>query len=103
MNYNSWHDTNSERPGPTDVGNRLIVSSTDVSEDLRLITEMPNLCDVEFLVGEDREPVYGVKAVLATRSRYVFLLIAVCFQTLEYLCLHLLFTYSGNGENAHFQ
>lgn len=30
---------------------------------------MPELCDITFLVGETREPVCAVKAVLASRSR----------------------------------
>ncbi|XP_067669936.1 serine-enriched protein-like [Haliotis asinina] len=36
---------------------------------------MPDLCDVTFLVGEDRVPVHGVKAILATRSRSLYQLI----------------------------
>ncbi|KAL3831594.1 hypothetical protein ACJMK2_023331 [Sinanodonta woodiana] len=39
------------------------------------ITDVPDLCDVKFLVGDDEVPVYGVKAVLGTRSRYFYSLI----------------------------
>jgi len=34
---------------------------------------MPELCDVTFLVGDTREPVCAVKAVLAARSRYLWI------------------------------
>ncbi len=30
---------------------------------------MPELCDITFLVGETREPVCAVKAVLGARSK----------------------------------
>ncbi|XP_067669158.1 serine-enriched protein-like [Haliotis asinina] len=36
---------------------------------------MPELCDVTFLVGSDRVPVHGVKAILATRSRSFYQLV----------------------------
>ncbi|KAK3593001.1 hypothetical protein CHS0354_023232 [Potamilus streckersoni] len=35
---------------------------------LSFITEVPELCDVKFLVGENEVPVYGVKAIMGTRS-----------------------------------
>lgn len=31
-----------------------------LSQDLRFLSGMPEFCDVLFLVGEEREPVYGV-------------------------------------------
>lgn len=40
-----------------------------LSEDMKFLACMPELCDVTFLVGETREPVCAVKAVLAARSR----------------------------------
>ena len=40
-------------------------------KDMRFLASIPELCDVTFLVGETREPVCAVKAVLAARSRYV--------------------------------
>jgi hypothetical protein len=42
----------------------------DLCEDLKYIIAVPDLCDVMFLVGEDRLPVYGLRAILTTRSRY---------------------------------
>ena len=38
---------------------------------MRFLASIPELCDVTFLVGETREPVCAVKAVLAARSRWV--------------------------------
>ena len=38
---------------------------------MRFLASNPELCDVTFLVGETREPVCAVKAVLAARSRLV--------------------------------
>ena len=37
---------------------------------MRFLASMPELCDVTFLVGDTREPVCAVRAVLAARSRY---------------------------------
>ncbi|XP_034949250.1 serine-enriched protein isoform X1 [Chelonus insularis] len=42
---------------------------TGLAEDMKFLASMPELCDVTFLVGETREPVCAVKAVLAARSR----------------------------------
>ena len=38
---------------------------------MRFLASIPELCDITFLVGETREPVCAVKAVLAARSRSV--------------------------------
>ncbi|KAJ8297416.1 hypothetical protein KUTeg_023947 [Tegillarca granosa] len=40
--------------------------------DLSYVASVPDLCDVKFLVGPDRLPVYGVRAVLSTRSRIFY-------------------------------
>lgn len=40
-----------------------------LAHDLGFLASMPELCDVTFLVGEDRQPVCGVRAVLAARSK----------------------------------
>lgn len=40
-----------------------------LAEDLKFLASMPELCDVTFLVGAKKEPVCGVKAILAARSR----------------------------------
>ncbi|XP_022244939.1 serine-enriched protein-like [Limulus polyphemus] len=44
-------------------------NKTGLAEDMKFLASMPELCDVTFLVGETREPVCAVKAVLAARSR----------------------------------
>ncbi|XP_064601114.1 serine-enriched protein-like [Liolophura sinensis] len=43
--------------------------------DLLFITSSPEMCDVVFIVGKEKVPVYGVKAILATRSRVFFSII----------------------------
>eukprot|EP00117_Sycon_ciliatum_P024247 scpid46046/ scgid4685/ Serine-enriched protein len=40
-----------------------------LADDLRLLASLPELCDVTFLVGEERQPICGVRAILAARSR----------------------------------
>jgi hypothetical protein len=40
-----------------------------LSDDMRFLASMPELCDVTFLVGDTREPVCAVRAVLAARSK----------------------------------
>lgn len=45
-------------------------NKTGLAEDMKFLASMPELCDVTFLVGDTREPVCAVKAVLAARSRY---------------------------------
>ncbi|VDH91017.1 Hypothetical predicted protein [Mytilus galloprovincialis] len=40
-----------------------------VIDNIRYILSMPDLCDVMFLVGEQRIPVYGLKSILGIRSR----------------------------------
>lgn len=46
-------------------------NKTGLAEDMKFLASMPELCDVTFLVGDTREPVCAVKAVLAARSRLV--------------------------------
>ena len=45
------------------------VNKERLARDLSALSTMPELCDVTFLVGEDRQPVCGVRAILAARSR----------------------------------
>ena len=40
-----------------------------LAHDMSFIASMPELCDITFFVGEDRQPVCGVRAVIAARSR----------------------------------
>lgn len=49
-----------------------------LAHDLSFLAGLPELCDVTFLVGEDRHPVCGVRAVLAARSKYVSNLMLIC-------------------------
>ncbi|CAG9562060.1 unnamed protein product [Danaus chrysippus] len=44
-------------------------NKSGLAEDMKFLASMPELCDVTFLVGDTREPVCAVKAVLAARSR----------------------------------
>jgi hypothetical protein len=46
-------------------------NKSGLAEDMKFLASMPELCDVTFLVGDTREPVCAVKAVLAARSRSV--------------------------------
>ncbi|KAL3891854.1 hypothetical protein ACJMK2_004099, partial [Sinanodonta woodiana] len=39
-----------------------------LSRDMRYIISNPELCDVIFLVGPERTPVYGLRAILSARS-----------------------------------
>lgn len=48
-------------------------NKSGLAEDMKFLASMPELCDVTFLVGETREPVCAVKAVLAARSRYTYI------------------------------
>lgn len=45
------------------------INKERLAQDLSALSSMPELCDVTFLVGEDRQPVCGVRAILAARSR----------------------------------
>ena len=47
-----------------------ICSPISLCDSLKLILEMPEMCDVTFLVGPEETPVHGLKAVLSVRSRY---------------------------------
>ena len=47
-------------------------NKSGLADDMKFLASMPELCDVTFLVGDTREPVCAVKAVLAARSRYSF-------------------------------
>ncbi|ESO92630.1 hypothetical protein LOTGIDRAFT_162550 [Lottia gigantea] len=50
-------------------------SQESLCDSLDYILSMPELCDVVFLVGQNKTPVYGVKAILATRSRVFYQMI----------------------------
>ncbi|KAJ8303851.1 hypothetical protein KUTeg_017434 [Tegillarca granosa] len=50
-------------------------NTTALCNHFKYIISMPDLCDVRFLVGEEKIPIYGVKAIMATRSRTFYHLI----------------------------
>ena len=52
----------------TESGGTQYVNKDSLAHDLSFLATMPELCDVTFLVGEDRQPVCAVKAILAARS-----------------------------------
>lgn len=56
----------------------LFINKDSLAHDLSFLATMPELCDVTFLVGEDRQPVCGVRAILAARSRWVCVSVCVC-------------------------
>ncbi|UYV81643.1 hypothetical protein LAZ67_20001774 [Cordylochernes scorpioides] len=61
-------------PSLTDVGiadccGPVSWGGSGLAEDLKFLASMPELCDVTFLVGDAREPVCAVKAVLGARSK----------------------------------
>lgn len=56
-------------PGPSVTEGSRYENRDSLAHDLSFLANMPELCDVTFLVGEDRQPVCGVRAILAARSR----------------------------------
>ena len=55
----------------------IFENKAGLAEDMRFLASIPELCDITFLVGETREPVCAVKAVLAARSKYVLHLLEI--------------------------
>ncbi len=53
------------------------VNTSKLADDFSIALRGCELADVMFLVGEDRTPLYGVKAILACRSRYLSVFISV--------------------------
>ncbi|KAK9296025.1 hypothetical protein QLX08_009833 [Tetragonisca angustula] len=47
----------------------IFENKSGLAEDMKFLASMPELCDVTFLVGDTKEPICAVKAVLAARSR----------------------------------
>lgn len=48
----------------------IFENKSGLGEDMKFLASMPELCDVTFLVGNTKEPVCAVKAILASRSKY---------------------------------
>lgn len=58
------------------IKEKMSYGNTQVlAEQLKTISSIPELCDVMFEVGPEKVKVYGVKAILGTRSRVLFNLI----------------------------
>lgn len=62
---------------PLDAVQEKYVNTSKLADDFSIALRGCELADVMFLVGEEKTPLYGVKAVLACRSRYVCFL--ACF------------------------
>lgn len=66
----SSDDDNSDDLDEIESTESMKVTSTQtLIDNLRYILSMPDLCDLVFIVGPHRIPVYGIKAILSTRSR----------------------------------
>ena len=48
--------------------NSFLLDFGGLCTDLSFLAHLPELCDVTFLVGGDKEPVCAVKAILGARS-----------------------------------
>ncbi|XP_069102897.1 serine-enriched protein-like [Argopecten irradians] len=57
-----------------DDGERF-TSTNNLCDSLKYILSLPELCDVTFLVGSNKIPIHGVKAILGTRSRVLYAMI----------------------------
>jgi hypothetical protein len=57
----------------TAIDETLFEYKGGLADDLKFLAAIPEVCDVTFLVGETREPVCAVKAILAARSRLVII------------------------------
>ena len=56
---------------------RRFENRESLAHDLQFLANMPELCDTTFLVGEERQPICGVRAILAARSRSVCVCVCV--------------------------
>ncbi|XP_064604020.1 serine-enriched protein-like [Liolophura sinensis] len=58
----------------TQANEQLLIfkNTTGLQNDLRSILDLPDICDMEFIVGEKKVPVYGVKAIIAARNQAFF-------------------------------
>ncbi|XP_063423660.1 serine-enriched protein-like [Mytilus trossulus] len=57
-----------------DINSMKVTNVHTLIDNIRYILSMPDLCDVVFIVGPQRVPVYGLKAILSTRSRLFFVM-----------------------------
>ncbi|XP_070564689.1 serine-enriched protein-like isoform X2 [Ptychodera flava] len=61
--------SNCQQEGSECINSSRFENKCGLAEDLRFLASMPELCDITFLVGENKEPVCAVKSILAARSR----------------------------------
>ncbi|XP_069107401.1 serine-enriched protein-like [Argopecten irradians] len=81
--HSEYHHGDSQVEADDGVGLECDVSGSHVKyqntsalcDHLKYIMSMPDLCDVTFIVGPTRVPIYGVQAILSTRSRVMYQLI----------------------------
>ena len=66
--YESETVTDSAVPGGLKQSFRF-ENKNSLANDLSFLAMMPEYCDVTFLVGQNQQPMCGVKAILASRSR----------------------------------
>lgn len=69
---NLWFSPLRPPSPPMDTVQEKYVNTLKLAEDFSIALRGCELADVMFIVGEDRIPLYGVKAILACRSRYVY-------------------------------
>ncbi|VDI66320.1 Hypothetical predicted protein, partial [Mytilus galloprovincialis] len=75
LEYSSSEDDDIGDDDDIDSVESMKVTSTQtLVENIRYILSMPELCDVLFIVGPQRVPLYGLKAILSTRSRSFFVM-----------------------------
>ena len=61
---------------PVKIKEKISYKNTQsLTQNLKVISSIPELCDVTFEVGQEKVKVHGVKAILGTRSRVLFNLI----------------------------
>ncbi|CAG2218891.1 unnamed protein product [Mytilus edulis] len=61
---------------PVKIKEKMSYRNTQaLTEQLKVISSIPELCDVTFEVGSEKVKVHGVKAILGTRSRVLYNLI----------------------------
>ncbi|CAC5393795.1 unnamed protein product [Mytilus coruscus] len=67
--------TNQLQQGPKFKEKMSYRNTQALTEQLKVISSIPELCDVTFEVGSEKVKVHGVKAILGTRSRVLYNLI----------------------------
>lgn len=68
-------------PGQSSGATLTFKNTNALCGDLEKLLNLPEMCDIKFLVGKTKTAVYGVKAILATRNRYVRFFFSIFFFT----------------------